>query len=154
MYYESVQHCSRPVENAEVAAYLIKSGRLMSSEAPVWKNSAGQRIAAVNDGGIDSPWFEVAVINLDTDRQLDSITFGWCSAAEAAQYLIEAQDSKPLSDRSASLPIDGGGEDARTTFTCGCCGEGFTSTIAEQRIHDQDEGYGFCPSCLKDIIAA
>lgn len=34
-------------------------------------------------------------------------------------------------------------------FTCGCCGAGFMSTYEEQRVHDQDEGFGFCPGCLE-----
>lgn len=148
MYYESIQHRSRPVENAEVAAYLIKSGPLPSFEAPVWKNSRGQRIAAVDDGGLDDPWGEVAVINIDTDRQLESITFPWCSAAEAAEYLKECEDDAGLSDRPANLKLDGSGENIPSVFTCGCCGEGFKSTLTEQRPFDQDAGYGYCPRCI------
>lgn len=32
-------------------------------------------------------------------------------------------------------------------FTCGCCGDGFSSTLEEQARHDQDTGYGICPRC-------
>ena len=154
MFFESVQHESRPVADAAEAARLIKSGAVMDFHALIWKNTKGQRIAAVNDGGIDDSWSEVAVINLDTNRQLESITFPWCSDEEAARFLLECQDDKGLSDRPANLPLDGSGEGVPAAFTCGCCGTGFTSTIAEQRPHDQDEGYGYCPRCLSNYIAA
>jgi hypothetical protein len=154
MYYQSVSHKSVPVSSAQEAARRIKSGREMSFHALIWKNSTGQRIAAVDDGGLDDSWGEVAVINIDTDRQLESITFPWCSDEEAARYLMECQDSAGLSNRPANLPLDGAGEDKPAAFTCGCCGDGFTSTIAEQRPHDQDEGYGYCPRCISDYIAA
>jgi hypothetical protein len=97
----------------------------------------------------------VAVINLDTNRQLDSITFAWIDTeAEAISYLEKCQDSAPLGDSPANLPLDGNGDDSPADFECGCCGDNFTSTIADQRIHDQDEGFGYCPSCLKDFITA
>ncbi len=35
----------------------------------------------------------------------------------------------------------------RKMFECGCCGTGFLSTRREQAKHDQDKGYGICPSC-------
>jgi len=35
-------------------------------------------------------------------------------------------------------------------FTCGCCGIGFKSTIAEQVKFDQDSGFGICDSCVRN----
>ena len=154
MFYESVQHQSRPVADAAEAARLIKAYDARSFVALFWKNTKGPRIAAVDDGGLDDSWGEVAVINLDTNRQLESITFPWCTDEEAARFLLECQDDDGLSDRPANCPLDGAGEDTPAAFTCGCCGTSFTSTIAEQRPHDQDEGYGYCPRCLSNYIAA
>ena len=151
MYYESVPHKSVPVSSPEEAARRIKSGREMSFHALIWKNSRGERIAAVDDGGIDDSWGEVAVINLDTNRQLESITFPWCSEEQAARHLADCQDDAGLSSRPANLPLDGGGEEIPSVFTCSCCGEGFKSTITEQKPHDQDQGY--CQSCVKQCAA-
>lgn len=152
MFYESVSHTSRPVASAAEAATLIRCGSITSCQALIWQNSRGQRIAAVGDGGLDNPWFEVAVINLDANRQIESITFGWINDLPTAiRYLEECQDATPLGNRPANCPLDGEGESTPTSFTCGCCGTGFMSTIAEQRIHDQDEGYGYCPKCLAEF---
>ena len=152
MYYESRQHQSRPVADAAEASRIIKSGQVVDFHALIWKNAKGQSIAAVNDGSIDDPWSEVAVINLDTNRQIESITFPWCSDEEAARYLLECQEEEELHRSPANLPLDGQGKDQPSTFSCACCGTGFTSTIAEQAPHDQDHGFGYCPSCLKQYI--
>lgn len=32
-------------------------------------------------------------------------------------------------------------------FNCGCCGEGFKSTISKQEKFDQDSGFGLCDEC-------
>jgi hypothetical protein len=155
MFYEAISHTSVPVDSAADAARRIRSREARSFDALIWKNSQGQRIAAVADGGLNSPWGEVAVINLDTNRQLDSITFAWIDTeAEAISHLEKCQDSAPLGDSPANLPLDGEGDQRPADFECGCCGTNFTSTIADQRIHDQDEGFGYCPSCLKDFITA
>lgn len=155
MYYEAISHAAVPVESAADAARRIKSGKAMSFQALIWNNTKGERIAAVADGGLDDPWGEVAIINLTTNRQLESITFAWIDTeAEAIRYLEECQDDAPLSDRPAKLPLDGEGENRPANFECGCCGEGFTSTIAEQRVHDQDEGFGYCPKCVTQSAAA
>lgn len=149
MYYESIQHRTVECANAEEAAMKIRKGNVCSCDALVWRSSVdGQRLAAVGDGGLDSPFAEVAVINLDTGIQIESITFAWIKDdSEAVKYLKECEtDPCPLG--KARLPLDGCGEDQKTTLTCGCCGEGFKSTIAEQRPFDQDEGYGYCPRCI------
>lgn len=36
-------------------------------------------------------------------------------------------------------------------FLCSCCGREFNSTLQEQAKHDQDTGYGHCPSCQEEI---
>ena len=149
MYYEAISHTTVEVPSAAEAARRIRSRQVRSFDALVWRNAAGQRIAAVGDGGLDHPFGEVAVINLDTDRQVESITFAWIDTdAEAIRYLEECQESQGHPDGSpANLPLDGSMEDAPAGFTCACCGEWFTSTIAKQRIHDQDEGFGHCREC-------
>ncbi len=149
MYYESITHRSVPVADAAAAATLIRSGHAASFDALIWTNSSGQRIAAVADGGLDKPWFEVAVIALDADRQIESITFGWIRSDSQAIAALQAAENAPvhLHKSPAALPLDGAGEDDPTDFTCGCCGDVFESTIRQQRIWDQDEGYGIGPCC-------
>jgi hypothetical protein len=148
MYFESIPHRTEEVSCAAEAARKIRSGHTASFIALIWKNSRGERVAAVDDGGLNDPWSEVAVINVDTNRQLESITFPWCSDEQAARFLLECQDDAGLSDRPANLPLDGEGESIKSIFTCACCGTGFKSTLAEQRPHDQDCGYGYCPACV------
>jgi hypothetical protein len=152
MYYEAVPHASVPVANAAEAARKIRSGKgLLCFHALIWKNSRGERIAAVADGGLDNPWAEVAVINVDTSRQLESITFAWIDdETTAIGYLQGCEDSHGLG--ACHLPLDHAGNDRPATFICSCCGTGFKSTIQEQRVHDQDQGYGYRPDCLKKYI--
>ena len=38
-----------------------------------------------------------------------------------------------------------------SNFQCGCCGVLFRSTDEEQRKFDQDEGYGICDGCAREI---
>lgn len=150
MYYESISHTTVEVASAADAARRIRSREVRSFDALVWRNAAGQRVAAVADGGLNHPFGEVAVINLDTDRQIESITFAWIDdEAEAIRYLEECQESQgnPAA-RPARLPLDGALEDTPARFECACCGSFFTSTIASQRVHDQDEGFGHCPRCV------
>ncbi len=149
MYYESISHTTVEVPSAASAALRIRSRQLRSFDALIWRNAAGQRVAAVGDGGLDNPFGEVAVINLDTNRQVESITFAWIEdEATAIRYLEECQESQGNPQgRPVRLPLDGTLEDAPAFFTCGCCGDRFKSTIAKQRIHDQDEGFGHCPEC-------
>lgn len=151
MYYESIQHTGVEVDSAEAAGERIRTHDVTSNTALIWRNSRGERIAVVGDGGLDSPFFEVAVINLDLDRQIESITFGWIKPEEYGRELKDCEDDAPLSDRPARLPLDGSREDSPCAFTCSCCGEGFRSTINEQRRFDQDEGYGHCPSCIQQF---
>jgi hypothetical protein len=149
VYYESIPHTSFPVASATAAAHRIRTGQAASFHALIWRNSRQERIAAVADGGLDHPWFEVAVLNLDTQRQLESITFGWIQQdALAAACLVSCQESPGLSARPISLPMDGAGLDVPSQFDCSCCGEIFRSTIAEQQPHGLDEGHGYCPACL------
>ena len=148
MHYEAISHATMNVDSAADAARRIRSGQEPSYNALIWQNTKCERIAAVADGGLNHPWGEVAVINITTNRQLESITFAWIETEdEAIRYLEKCQDSDPLGDSPANLPLDGEGDNIPAYFQCGCCGTSFTSTIAEQRAHDQDEGYGICHEC-------
>jgi len=149
MYYESRQHTSVPVADAAEAVHLIHTRQAVDSHCPTWTNNHGHRIALVDDSHIDAPWLEVAVINLDTKEQYESITFGWCpTEAEKLGHVVECECGTTFA-RPATLPIEGQGEDRTCRFTCGCCGESFRSTLTLQKKFDQDAGYGICPNCEK-----
>ena len=117
-------------------------------------NSKGQRFAAVCDGHINHISLEIVVINLDTRRQVESITFGWIKTLkEKAKYLQDASEEIDCPSRDeVRLLLDGqqlgGGPQKPVDFECGCCGESFESTYDEQKVYDQDAGYGFCPGCV------
>ena len=146
MYYQSRSHTSHPVADAREAVALIHSGRTASNDAYIWKNQNGHRIALVDDSHIDHPWGEVSVINVDTREQYESITFAWCnSEAEKLGVVLGCQDGTSFARQNIILPLDGAEEEREAHFTCGCCGEVFRSTIAQQKRFDQDAGYGICP---------
>jgi len=148
MYYEARQHASQPVANAEEAATRIHNGQVNDYDALTWAATNGRRLAVVADHHIDNMWKEVAVIDLDRQVQIESITFGWIEdLAEKIQYLKNCETTDYVFRNSISLPLDGNGETQPAEFECGCCGEGFMSTIAEQQRFDQDAGYGICLSC-------
>lgn len=152
MYYESIMHESRLVVSANAAANLIKnykdeSGELMSFHAIKW-NANGRQLCAVADGGLNNPWLEVAVLDLSTMTQIESITAGWIDTVdELTKYFSECETGTFSMGKVKALPIDGEGENAPAYFTCGCCGDWFQSTVKIQRKYDQDEGYGMCRSC-------
>ncbi len=148
MYYEAISHRSVPVESAIEAATRIHEGNVYSCDALIW--SAGDRkMCVVADGGLDHPWSEVAVIDLNRKLQIESITFGWIDTLdEKIQHLVECETTEFVM-REARLPLDSEGESNLSYFTCSCCGSSFKSTIQEQRVFDQDEGYGKCPKCLE-----
>ncbi len=152
MYFEARNHQSLPVKDAVEAVRLIHTGEVNSYQCPVWTNQKGHRIALVDDTHIDGPsFFEVAVVNLDTQEQYESLTFGWCnSAPEKLNLVLGCQEGHLVTRRSVSLPLDGNGRNKPAHFTCGCCGDRFSSTLQEQERFDQDAGYGICPSCAKD----
>jgi hypothetical protein len=149
MYFESRNHESVPVNGPAEAVKLIHSRRINVQQAPVWKSSKGNhRIALVDDSHIDDAWVEVALVNLDTREQLESLTLAWRKTeAEKLQLLLESLESDFVFRKDITCPMDGGAQDSLANFTCGCCDERFPSTIQAQRRFDQDAGYGICPSC-------
>lgn len=151
MYFESIEHTSIPVANATEAVHLIHTGKCQTFECPVWKNKSGQKVALVNDTDINSPSFaEVAVINIDTMQQYESISFAWCkSEQKKLDFILGCENNQPQLQRTTNLPIDGQGNETTASFTCGCCGETFNSTIKKQKKFDQDSGYGICNNCVQ-----
>ncbi len=148
MYFEARQHTTLPVINAEEAATRIHSGQVNCYDALTWTATNGRRLTVVADHHIDDIWKEVAVIDLDRQVQIESITFGWIEGlAEKIQYLKNCETTDYVFRNSVSLPLDGDKEDQPAEFECGCCGDGFISTIAKQRVFDQDCGFGICPGC-------
>ena len=149
MFYEARNHISMPVADAAEAVHLIHTGKCVSSYAYIWRNAKGERIALIDDTDIDHPWGEVAVVNLDTKEQYESLTFGWIRTE--GLKLAAVNDAVTLATvwRPAIVPLDGSLADRECSFTCGCCGEQFKSTIAKQKVFDQDEGYGICGRCIE-----
>ena len=161
MYFETTMHVSRPVANAAEAAQLIKHGKLLDQgsddeylhdyDALIWTADSGRRLAVVADNHCNNPFLEVAVIDLDTKVQVESITAGWCKTAdELAKYFVRCETATDFFMRTdVTLPLDNIGGDTLADFECGCCGTSFESTYEKQRKYDQDNGYGFCPECVR-----
>lgn len=148
MFYEAIDHRTRTVESAIQAATLIHTGNVHSYDALVWEAN-DRRLCAVADGGLNNPWFEVAVIDLNRMVQIESLTVGWMKTLDRKIEYFQKCETTNHSMGETQFPLDGNGESLPATFTCGCCGESFESSLAEQRVFDQDEGYGTCKSCLK-----
>ena len=158
MYFEARSHVLVPVAHAAAAVRMVHSGRIDATQqlgefhCPCWLNAAGQRVALVSDTSIDDANFaECAVVNLDTRRQLESITFAWCdNEAEKVRYVEGCENDAGLSDDDVAVPFGDNPADLDipADFTCSCCGESFTSTLRQELPHDQDSGYGHCPACF------
>jgi hypothetical protein len=147
MYFEARSHRTVNVADPAAAVRLIHARDLHINLCPVWLNAEGQRLALADDSHIDSAWLEVALINLDTHEQVESLTFGWCGSEVEKLKLVLDSLKAPAMRKNVTLPIDGTGHEAIAPFTCGCCGTEFNSTIKEQARFDQDSGFGICPSC-------
>lgn len=149
MYFETTMHETVHVESAAEAARRIKAHETRDFDAYTWTAPSGRRLAVVADNHCNNPWLEVAVIDLDRSYQLESITAGWCDTdTELKGYFEKCETGDFVFRREIRLPLDGKDDDAPADFECGCCGEGFESTLREQRKYDQDNGYGQCPSCV------
>lgn len=155
MYYETTMHKRRAVVNAEAAARLIHERQdeqgeyLHDYDAIVWKSPDGRELAAVGDNHCNNPWAEVAVIDLTNKQQIESITFAWIDSLDEKIRQFSICETTDFRIGGADLPLDGQGDDIPATFECGCCGEGFKSTLKNQRKFDQDNGYGICPDCAR-----
>lgn len=150
MYYESRRHTKVEVSSARQAILRIEAGEPCNS-ALVWRAN-GRTLCVVDDSSIHTmrSWFEVAVIDLRTMKQIESITLGWCEdTKEKVNHLRECEttDFAMTGEGAVRLPLDGKGDEVESWFECGCCGEGFQSTIKKQEQFDQDTGFGICKSC-------
>ncbi len=142
--------------NAAEAAQLIKTNKVNSYQAITYPAKTYGFIFIVPNGGINDPFLEVAVIHdRDGNRTLiESITAGWIDEVEELEkHFIDSEGSGFSRPSSLLLTTDTDLDSKKATqkahFICGCCGDGFTSTIQEQEKHDQDAGYGICPRCEK-----
>lgn len=149
MYYEARTHQSFPVNTALEAAQKIKNRHELFSNSVLKYPVSEGIIYIVPDGHIDHPFGEVAVI-LEKDgkrNQIESITAAWIDTPEElAEYFDKAIVSN-YDMGEAQLSIDGVNSTQKASFTCGCCGGYFKSTIQQQKKYDQDQGFGICPSC-------
>lgn len=145
MYYEAIDHKKRVVESAEAAARLINMGSVMGYDAICW-TANGRELCCVGDGGINSTWSEVAVLDLTNQCQVESITFAWCELDEQIAMLKGCETGDFVMSRAGTLTIsiNGSGLTKKAWFACGCCGIDFKSTIEQQKKYDQDNGYGYC----------
>ena len=149
MYFETIMHTTRSVADAFTAAQLVNNREACTFDALVW-NANGRRLAVVSDNHCDDPWLEVAVLDIDRNCQIESITAGWCKSAEQlATYFATCETTDFIFRPSITLPLDGQNGDTPANFDCGCCGTSFKSTYAEQRKYDQDDGYGICTACTQ-----
>ena len=147
MYFETTMHTTRPVENALAAAELIKTHDVRDSDALTWANN-GRLLAVVADNHCNDPWLEVAVIDMQRNCQIESITAAWCNSTEdLARHFVTCETTDFIFRTNVTLPLDNHNADTPASFQCGCCGTFFKSTYAEQRQYDQDNGYGICPDC-------
>lgn len=150
MYFETTMHASKPVADAAEAAKRIHDGEVHDYDALIWTAANGRRIAVVADNHCNSPWKEVAVIDLDRLIQIESITMGWIPELDKkTEQLAFCELTDFQMGPIAGLPLDGQNEDTPAMFECGCCGQGFKSTVATQKKYDQDNGYGICPRCAR-----
>jgi hypothetical protein len=154
MFFETVEHELVECSDARQAALWIKGKETITDrqspglwQVPVWTAPNGHTIAAVADNvGADDAWGEAAIIDLTTNKQIESITVAWCDVEELVEYFTTVHDSEIVMKNPADLPMIGA---VRGTahFQCGCCGDDFESTIAEQKRFDRDAGYGICDDC-------
>jgi muconolactone delta-isomerase len=146
MYFETVMHVTVPVESAAEAARRIHAKEVRDFDAFVW-TANNRRLAVVADNHCNNSWLEVAVIDLDRNAQLESITAGWCDENQLRTHLELCETNDYVFRQEIELPLDGENAEAKADFECGCCGSGFISTYAKQRKYDQDNGFGICPKC-------
>ena len=111
-------------------------------------NDSGDKIIFVDDGGLDQPFFEVAVINQTQSHQVDSITWDWVEEDAAKINLVNKvlnTDFQMYPNRSHSVPLTI--DDMRHNkawYSCSTCGEIFVSTYDEQCEYDLYFGIGYC----------
>jgi len=112
-------------------------------QAPYVLNEKGHKIAFCPYGHIDNSWQEVAVINVDLEIQLESITWAWVNPSRYLEYVLESISlTKPIAE---NLELQN--DSKQSWFTCGSCGSAFMSTLKKQKEFDQDSGYGYCLKC-------
>ncbi len=148
MFYESVQHNSIKVANAEAAAKAAKGvecDKAASYSVIEWSNN-GADMAICSDVHVDDPaWAETAVFKKVDGKfyQVESISVGRCSVAENTK-MFEECEGVDVSKQSPSQLIIGNVTDEQGWFECGCCGTSFKDSIKFQQQFDQDTGFGIC----------
>jgi len=149
MYFEARNHELVPVADAAAAVRMIHEGTAKSFQCPTWKNANGQQIALVDDSHINCGDFgECAVVNLDTHRQLETLTFAWIDTEEEKLRHVLLCEATEGYRNNVIVPFDESHKDTLADFDCSCCGTSFESTLRLELPHDLDAGFGLCPSCL------
>lgn len=144
MFYESrVHEILEPVTGYEELAAAIENSR--SYQVCTIINNSGKKIGFVPDGVIDSPFDELAVVNISDGKQIESLTWAWVETNKA-QALKDCAECTTVNMGPAHIPTSSQ-DNKQAYFTCGCCGNRFKSSIKEQVKFNQDAGYGICKSC-------
>ena len=125
----------------------------------------GEPLFFVSDTHIDNTAFsEVAVLvkcgnEPNLFYQVESLSFAWYNIRDFAKdckawskkYANSYQKTQLFySKYIKALNLDGFFSKTPQTFTCGCCGNSFKSTLEEQQKYDQDTGYGYCDGCANE----
>lgn len=98
MFFQQRIHTVREVERPEELARLLTGG--------TWCNCNGWKLGKylyLNDSTCPDGAQEYGVINSETGKQVESITFGWCSYERALTYILEVQEGK-YEDQAWSTP--------------------------------------------------
>lgn len=135
------------------AARLIKQGEAAGYEALTHKAVVKGRevnVYYVNDASIHDKNFAETAVLIDAangeQEQIESITAAWIDTAEKlAEYFNKAITTDDVYYMGKVRLFNN--DNTPAWFTCGCCGNGFKSTIEKQKKFDQDATYGICNRC-------
>lgn len=148
MFYEARVHELRPVNNAEEAANLIKTGNVQGHQVLQW-TSHNTILYCVPDGGINNPYFAVAMLRQEPDQtfvEISSITADWIDCPDRLAYALDQTATEPPFKKTQLILDEPKGHEI-AWFSCASCGESFKGNIKEQLLYDHDAGLGCCSNC-------
>lgn len=146
MYYEARRHEILPAcTDIQSVVDLIET---MQDYQVATIQHGDRLIGFVCDGHINSPKDEIAVIDITNNIKIESLTWAWIDVSHRFAAIRTACESD-LQLGKGDIPAYSQNYGKPVRFECGCCGESFISTIAEQVKYDQDAGYGICIVCAQ-----
>lgn len=107
----------------------------------------GKNYGFANDESSCNGITELAILDMDANTQIESLTIGWVKGNKL-KAILECCEN-PSIQKKTGLTIENNKivNQPKSWYTCGCCGTGFKSTHKEQSKFDQDSGYGICSDC-------